>query len=114
MAKFTELTNALVSKNTEIAEIENEISQKIAVFQNKLTVLREEDSQLRQMIKDAMESNGVNKFEDDNISVTYIAPTSRKTLDSTAIKKALPDLYEKYSKVSVVSASVRIKIKGGQ
>ena len=112
MAKFTDLTNALVVKNEQIAEIENKISKQIAVFQNQLTVLRDEDAALRQMIKDAMEKQGVNKFEDENIAVTYIAPTTRKTLDTSAIKVALPDLYEKYSKISNVSASVRIKIKG--
>lgn len=40
-----------------------------------------------------------------------IAATTRTTIDSTKLKKDLPDVAAKYSKTSNVSASVKITVK---
>jgi hypothetical protein len=40
-----------------------------------------------------------------------VAPTTKTTIDSTKLKKEHPDIAEQYTKVSNVSASVRITVK---
>ena len=50
-------------------------------------------------------------FETPEIKFTYVAPTTRTSIDSTKLKKDLPDVAAKYSKTSKVSASVKITVK---
>ncbi len=66
---------------------------------------------LRAALMAAMEQNSVNSFENDLIKITYVAPTTRTAIDSTRLKKDLPEIAEKYTKTSNVKASLRITIK---
>ena len=73
----------------------------------------EQEKQLKQKLVEAMETYGVKSFENDLIKMTYVAPTIRSSIDSTRLKKDHPDIVAEYSKVSDVSASVRVTLKGG-
>ncbi|HAK43940.1 MAG TPA: hypothetical protein DCM59_16135 [Clostridium sp.] len=59
----------------------------------------------------AMEKHNINKWENDVMAVTYTAPTTRTSVDSSKLKKELPDIFKKYSKTSNVKSSVRFKLK---
>lgn len=71
----------------------------------------EEEKALKQKLVEAMEAYGVKSFENEFIKMTYVAPTTRSTIDSTRLKKDHPDIAEQYSKTSNVSASVRVTVK---
>lgn len=73
--------------------------------------LDEQEKLMRQKLLEAMETYGIKKFENEHISFTYVAPTTKTTIDSTKLKKKYPDIAEECSKVSNVSASVRISVK---
>ena len=68
---------------------------------------------MRQALLDAMEANGVQSYETDKLKVTYVAPSTRTTIDSAKLKKEHPALAEAYSKTSTTKASLRITIKEG-
>lgn len=80
----------------------------IAIQKKKLD---EQEKLMKQKILKAMEEHGVKSFENECVKFVYVAPTTRTTIDSTKLKKELPDVAEKYSKISNVSASVRITVK---
>jgi predicted phage-related endonuclease len=96
---------------TELTVVENKITQAIAQFQDQLATLKERDENLRNELKVAMKANGVKKFGNDFLDITYIAETERVTIDTKKLKEEKPDLWNEYSKTSKVSDSVRIKIK---
>lgn len=73
--------------------------------------LEEEEKTMREALKKAMEDYGVKKFENDIISVTYVAPSKQNRIDSAKLKKELPDVASKYMKQTNVSASVKITVK---
>ena len=73
--------------------------------------LDEQEKQLKQKLVEAMGMYGIKSFENDQIKMTYVAPTTRNTIDSTRLKKDHPDIVEQYSKTSNVSASVRVVTK---
>jgi vacuolar-type H+-ATPase subunit I/STV1 len=75
--------------------------------------LDDQEKKLKATLTNAMERHGVKSFENDLIKMTYVAPTTRSTIDSTRLKKDHPALAEQYTKVSDVSASVRVSLKGG-
>lgn len=55
--------------------------------------------------------DGQNKIEGDAFNMTLIPENYRETFDTTAFKKAHPDLFEQFKKVSKVSDSLRINRK---
>ena len=73
--------------------------------------LDEKSKAMREQLQLAMEKYGVTKFENELIRVNYIASTTRKALDTARIKKELPVIAEKYTKISNVKASVKIEVK---
>ena len=58
-----------------------------------------------------MSINNVKKWETDNIVVTYVAPTTRESIDSKRLKKEQPDIYSQFIKTSKIKESIKIKIK---
>ena len=69
------------------------------------------EKDMKKQLQVAMETYGVKKLENDQIRITYVAPTVRSTLDGKALKADLPDVAEKYTKTTPVSASVKITVK---
>ena len=73
---------------------------------------QEKDKELKSAIKEAMKNNEVKKFENDVISLTYVAPFTRRSLDIEKLKEEKPELWETYIKTTKVKDSLKIKIKG--
>ena len=73
--------------------------------------MEEQEKLLKEELLKAMETYGVKSFENEQIKLMYVAPTSRTTIDSTKLKKDHPDIAKEYTKTSAVSASVRITVK---
>lgn len=74
-------------------------------------LLEEQEKQMRVKLQEAMEQYGVKSFENDVVKFTYVAPTTKTSIDSAKLKKDHPDIAKQYSKTSPVSASVRISVK---
>lgn len=73
--------------------------------------LEEQEKVMKQKLLEAMETYGVKAFENDQIKLTYVAPTTRTAIDTARLKKDHPQIAADYSKTSEVSASVRITVK---
>ena len=71
----------------------------------------EEAKRLREHLLNEMEKRSIKVFENENIKLTYVAPSKRITLDSKGIKEKYPDIYEEFSKETEIKASVRITLK---
>ena len=99
---------------TEVVTLDQKVPQAIKAMTDMLAqqkVLEQQISDMREVIKAAMEQYGVKSFENDDIKMTYVAATERKSIDSTRLKKEHPEIAEAYQKVSPVKASVKIEIK---
>lgn len=98
----------------ELAQFESAVPDVIKQITNILEAkktLDEQEKQLKQKLIKAMEKYGVKSFENEQIKMLYVAPTTRSTIDSSRLKKDHPDIAEQYTKISKVSASVRITVK---
>ena len=81
-------------------------------------IFRNDNESVRSLISD-VEPNAIfcgfntkhKSFENDDIKMTYIAATERKSIDSTKLKKEHPEIAEAYQKISQVKATVKIEIK---
>jgi hypothetical protein len=101
----------LVPVLNEQGELSTTVTQLLKHYEEQIKYMEEMRKNYLQAIQEAMESNGVKKFENDYIAITYIEPTSRVSLDQKALKEQDFDTYLKYAKESPVKASVRIKVK---
>lgn len=77
------------------------LSQKIE-YQKKL---------INDKVKEYMENNGIEKVRLNNVKWSYTAPYERTSVDSKALKEEQPEIYNKYSKTTKVSGSVRLSIE---
>ena len=99
--------SALQAFNTSAMEV----MKNIAEIDRQKKALDEQDKLVRQALKEQMAAYGIKSFENDILKVTYVAPSTRTSIDAKALKKDHPDIAEKYSKTSNVAASVRIQTK---
>jgi hypothetical protein len=107
--------NELVAKfeknQQQIAKLNKEIEKAVGAQVAKKAELEAQNSEMRQAILEAMEANGVTKFDGDLISITYVAPTERNTFDSKRFMEERPKTAEKYMRKTQVKASIRLKVK---
>lgn len=73
--------------------------------------IEDEEKQMKEMLITAMKACHLKSWDNDLIKITYVAPTTRTSIDSAKLKKEKPDIAKKYSKTSNVSESVRITVK---
>lgn len=88
-----------------------EVESLIKEIEEQKKAAEEQATELRAALMQAMEANGVTSFENESIKITYVAPTTRTAIDSTKLKKEMPEIAEKYAKTSNVKASLRITLK---
>lgn len=103
------ITGELTAFQSAVPDTIKKITQLIQLKKQ----MDEQEKQLKQKLVEAMEIYGVKSFENELIKMTYVAPTTRSTIDSTRLKKDHPHLAQQYTKVSDVAASVRVTLKGG-
>ena len=88
-----------------------EISAKLAEFERIAEDIKNKQNVLKKQILAEMEKHGVLKIETDELVISYVAPYTKETFDSKGFRKANPDLYDEFVKISTVSASVRMGVK---
>ena len=106
-----ELMNLYQNNELELGKIEEQISLEIKDLQEKQKSLVEKNEEIKEKLKQAMEENEIKTYENAYLKLTYVAPTTRTTVDSKKLKEKYADIYEECSKVSNVKSSIRITIK---
>lgn len=101
---FTQTPEVLNVDLQEVIELENLI--KYCESQKKNA--EERSKKLKEVILKEMEDRNLQSIEKDGIKITYVSPTTRKTIDSTALKKDYPEIAEKYTKETQIKATLRI------
>ena len=78
--------------------------RKLHDFQVQKAQMEMQEKEIKEAILTAMENNDIKSFENDFLKVTYKAPSTRKTVDTKALKDE--GLYDLYTKESPVKSSV--------
>ena len=94
-----------------LAEIEM-VERTIKYYEELKKEAEKKEAELKEAIIKAMVENGIQEYENEHIKLTYIAETTRATLDSKAIKEKYPEIYHANLKESKVKENVRITIRG--
>lgn len=106
MDEVSEETGLQVFQQSQLA-----VLQKIADIETAKKKLEEQEKELKEKLKEAMERCNIKKFESDILNITYVAETTATSIDSTKLKKKYPDIAEECSKTSKKSAYVKVTVK---
>ena len=72
-----------------------------------------EYNELKEKLKDyfvpAFEQTGTNRYSGALYSISYVEASTRTGLDSTRLRAEMPEVYEKYLKVTKVSPTIKIQ-----
>lgn len=104
-----------VEEKTELQVMQEVLPDKLQEVTDLMIQMKKAEAQItkiKEALLKAMEDNGIKKFENEKLTFTYVAPTTRKTFDKKAFEKAHPEIdLGQFDKVSNVKASVRIAVK---
>lgn len=97
----------------ELVKVENgtitvaeSIMKQFHDFQVAKAEMEMKEKEVREAILNAMEQNGIKRFENDFMIASYKEPSLRKTVDTKALKEQ--GLYDNFTKESTVKASVTL------
>lgn len=95
--------------------IEPEAMQLFAEAEKKMKELKKKEDELKARLLKEMEEKNIPSIEVEtdtyNAKFTYIAPTTRESLDTKALQRDFGSICSSYMKESPVKASVRVTIK---
>ena len=103
--------NNLIVKKEDNYQLSNIIISELKMIEEEEKELKEKKEKIREILLKEMEDKNILKLENENISITYKAPTERETFRTKDFKKDLPDLYDTYVEFTPVKSSLLIKIK---
>ena len=83
---------------------------KLIGIERQIAEAEEAKKVLHEAIKAEMETRGIVRYDDGKLSITYVAPSTRESVDTKALKAAEPAVAAKYLKTSNVAASIRVKV----
>lgn len=118
--KFVEETMRLYSegkkaeepaKTTELQTITNKELMVFADILKRIKAYEEQIADTKEAIKAEMEKRNILALDLDGVSISYIAPSKRKSFDSVKFKAEHGDLFNAYQKESAVKSSIRISVK---
>lgn len=102
--------NNLIRLTEDGALLSASTAKKIAKFKRDLEKVEALRNELYAELLLEMETRGIIKAVSEDVIINYIPATTRETFDTKAFRKAHPDLYDQYAKLSPVKASVRVKV----
>lgn len=111
---YAKCTDAIINEETGLTEFKN---QQLQVLQQIATVVKmkkqceDQEKELKDKLKQAMERFGVKKFESDILNITYVAPSTSTSIDSAKLKKNYPEIAAECSKTSKKSSYIKVEVK---
>lgn len=94
----------------EIPEAMDEIIYELITVKKQLDIFTEREKELKKMILDTMSVKGEDKWSSDLIQISRRAASERVSIDTKALQKNEPSIYESYKKVTKVAESLTYKI----
>ena len=105
-ATFDEETGLVAFKEQQLS-----VLQQIADLITAKKKLEEQEKELKEKLKEAMEKCNIKKFESDILNITYVAESTKTSIDSAKLKKKYPEIAAECSKSTKTSAYVKVTVK---
>ena len=77
-----------------------------------MKLLKEKVDKVKETLYSTMEKEGVKTVDRGKLKITYVAPSSRTSVDSKKLEKEEPEIYKKYVKTTTVEGNIKITLIG--
>lgn len=95
----------------ELEDLE-ELMREIKVKKEELEVLEDKVGKIQDVLYDTMGKEGVKTVDRGKLKITYVAPSTRVSVDSKKLQKEEPEIYKKYVNTTTVAGSIKITLTG--
>lgn len=95
----------------ELEDLE-ELMQEIEVKEYELKQIKEKVDKVKETLYSTMEKEGIKTVDRNKLKITYVAPSTRVSVDSKKLQKEEPEIYNKYVKTTTVAGSIKITLIG--
>ena len=95
----------------ELEELE-ELIQEIKIKEDELNLMKEKVDKVKETLYGTMEKEGIKTVDRNKLKITYVAPSTRVSVDSKKLQKEEPEIYKKYVKTTTVAGSIKITLIG--
>ena len=95
----------------ELVDLE-ELMEEIKTKEDELKLMKEKLDKVKEILYGTMEKEGIKTVDRGNLKITYVAPTSRTSVDSKKLEKEEPEIFKKYVKTTNVAGSIKITLMG--
>lgn len=85
------------------------MNQMLEVQHRKQQIL-DEEAKLKAVLLEEMQENQIDTLENVNIKISYVAKSTRKTVDGKKLKELFPDAFRKCIHSSEVSPYIRVQV----
>lgn len=102
-----DITKTYGNLPARLSEVEDEIVR----IETEMKSWKQRQDELKRGLYELMEQNDVKSFTGHRIKITRVLPTTAETIDTKRLKEEQPDIYEKYTKRSTRSGSLKITIQ---
>ena len=110
MKHYQEGTKVLPEITTALQTVEKTDIEYLEYALKSIAKLEQNIDGIKKAILAEMEERNILALQLGDVSISYIAPTKRKSFDSVRFKAEHSDLYAAYQKESEVKSSIRIKV----
>lgn len=109
------MDNGIIKIENEMPVLDKSVNDELIYVQTQIDILQDMMKNYKELIKEEMEAKGIKKIVDETgkkvVTITYIEPTTRETIDTKALKKNRLEIYNDFCRISDVSSSIKISIK---
>lgn len=95
----------------ELEDLE-ELIQEIEIKEYELKQMKEKVDKVKETLYSTMEKEGVKTVDRNKLKITYVAPSTRVSVDSKKLQKEEPEIYKKYVNTTTVAGSIKITLIG--
>lgn len=89
-----------------------ELMQEIENKEYELNLMKEKVDKVKKNLYGTMEKEGIKTVDRGKLKITYVAPSTRVSVDSKKLQKEEPEIYNKYVKTTTVAGSIKITLMG--
>lgn len=94
----------------EVPEAMDDIVNELIIIKRQMDLLTNREKEIRQSLQVAMEAVGEDKWSNDLIQISRRGESERVSIDTKALQKAEPEIFDKFKKVTKVAASITYKV----
>ena len=88
----------------------SDLMDELVMVKQNLDQLKEREEQIKQIVMERMQADGLDKYGNDIIQFSRKAAYERESIDTTALKKKMPEVFAEFRKVVKCKESITYKV----